>query len=59
MLLERLAREAYRHGRFTLASGRSSDHYVNCKPVALNGSGRSLLSPAMLELVEMDAAAVG
>jgi orotate phosphoribosyltransferase len=25
-LLERLAKEAYRHGNFTLASGRSSDH---------------------------------
>ena len=59
VLLDRLAREAYRHGRFTLASGRSSDHYVNCKPVALSGSGLALLSPAMLELVETDAAAVG
>ena len=29
VLLERLAREAYRHGQFTLASGRSSEHYVN------------------------------
>jgi len=58
-LLERLAREAYRFGRFTLASGRSSDHYVNCKPVALSGSGLALLSPAMLALVETDAVAVG
>jgi len=58
-LLSRLALEAYRHGRFTLASGRSSDHYVNCKPVALSGSGLALLGPAMLSLVEADAAAVG
>ena len=59
VLLDRLAREAYRHGQFTLASGRSSDHYVNCKPVALSGSGLALLSPAMLALVEDNAVAVG
>ena len=59
VLLERLAREAYRHRQFTLASGRSSEHYVNCKPVALSGSGLALLSPAMLALVDNDAAAVG
>ena len=59
VLLERLAREAYRHGQFTLASGRSSEHYVNCKPVALSGSGLALLSPAMLALVDNSAAAVG
>ena len=59
VLLERLAREAYRHGQFTLASGRSSEHYVNCKPVALSGSGLALLSPAMLARVDNAAAAVG
>ena len=59
ILLERLARVAYRHGQFTLASGRSSEHYVNCKPVALSGSGLALLSPAMLALVDNAAAAVG
>ena len=32
---------------------------MNCKPVALSGSGLALLSPAMLALVEADAAAVG
>ena len=59
VLLDRLARDAYRHGQFTLASGRSSEHYVNCKPVALSGSGLALLSPAMLALVDNNAAAVG
>ncbi len=57
-LLSRLALEAYRHGQFTLASGRSSAHYVNCKPVALSGSGLALLGPTLLELVEADAVAV-
>ena len=26
-----------------LASGRTSDHYVNCKPVSLSGEGLALL----------------
>lgn len=58
VLLERLARLAYRRGQFTLASGRQSEHYVNCKPVSLSGSGLALISSAMLEHVEADAAAV-
>nr|WP_198949743.1 orotate phosphoribosyltransferase [Synechococcus sp. 1G10] len=58
VLLELLAVKAYRHGQFTLASGRSSDHYVNCKPVSLSGYGLALLAMALLEQVEGDAAAV-
>ena len=57
-LLNRLASLAYRRGDFTLASGRKSEHYVNCKPVSLSGSGLALISAAMLEHVEADAAAV-
>ncbi len=57
-LLQLLATRAYRHGTFTLASGRTSDHYVNCKPVSLSGEGLALLSAQMLELVEPGAAAV-
>ena len=57
-LLELLAERAYRHGQFTLASGRSSDHYVNCKPVSLSGVGLALLGRLMLEQVEPGAVAV-
>ena len=57
-LLELLAQRAYRHGSFTLASGRTSNHYVNCKPVSLSGEGLALLATQMLELVEPGAAAV-
>jgi orotate phosphoribosyltransferase len=57
-LLVQLAGRAYRHGRFTLASGRSSDHYVNCKPVSLSGAGLALLGALLLEQVEPEAAAV-
>ena len=58
LLVERLASRAYRHGQFTLASGRSSNHYVNCKPVSLSGEGLALLGALMLEQVEPQAAAV-
>ena len=58
LLLELLATRAYRHGNFTLASGRTSSHYVNCKPVSLSGLGLALLSSQMLELVEPGAVAV-
>ncbi|MFQ6539361.1 MULTISPECIES: orotate phosphoribosyltransferase [Aphanothece] len=57
-LLDRLAHGAYRHGSFTLASGRTSDHYVNCKPVSLSGVGLALLAPLLLEQVEAEAVAV-
>jgi len=58
LLLQLLAARAYRHGQFTLASGRTSDHYVNCKPVSLSGQGLALLSAQMLALVEAEAVAV-
>jgi orotate phosphoribosyltransferase len=58
LLLERLAERAYRHGNFTLASGRSSNHYVNCKPVSLSGEGLALLGEQLLAEVEADAVAV-
>lgn len=58
VLLERLARLAYRRGQFTLASGRQSEHYVNCKPVSLSGSGLALISAGMLAHVEESAVAV-
>ena len=58
MLLDLLARLAYTRGQFTLASGRSSEHYVNCKPVSLSGLGLALLGQLLLPHVEPDAVAV-
>lgn len=58
LLLQLLARHAYRRGQFTLASGRTSDHYVNCKPVSLSGMGLALVGRLLLPLVEPGAAAV-
>ena len=51
-LLEMLKKYAYRKGEFTLSSGKTSEHYVNCKPVTLTGRGLTLASMMMLEYVE-------
>jgi orotate phosphoribosyltransferase len=57
-LLSLLAERAYRLGQFTLASGRTSPHYVNCKPVSLSGEGLELLGAQLLVHVEAEAVAV-
>ena len=38
-LLELIVRDGYEKGEYTLSSGRTSEHYVNCKPVTLSGEG--------------------
>ena len=43
-ILTTLKERAYRKGEFTLSSGKTSEHYVNCKPVTLNGEGLYLIS---------------
>jgi orotate phosphoribosyltransferase len=57
-LLRSLANRSYRHGVFTLASGRTSHHYVNCKPVSLSGEGLALIGSLLLDQVEPEAVAV-
>ena len=51
-LLKMLKENAYKKGEFTLSSGKSSDHYVNCKPVTLTGRGLTLASMMLLEHVD-------
>ena len=51
-LVEILKAHAYRKGEFTLSSGNSSEHYVNCKPVVLTGKGLDLISGMMLDCIE-------
>ena len=43
-LLKLLKEDAYRKGEYSLSSGRTSEHYVNCKPVTLSSRGLILLS---------------
>ena len=51
-LLELLKKDAYKKGEFTLSSGKTSEHYVNCKPVTLSGRGLTLSSLSMLMHIE-------
>ena len=58
-LLHLLKERAYKHGEYTLSSGKQSEHYINCKPVTLSCEGNALLSALMIEEIEKDAVAVG
>lgn len=51
-LLTRLKESAYKKGEYTLSSGKTSEHYVNCKPVILTGRGLTLASMMLLEHVD-------
>ena len=57
-LLELIKERSYRKGEFKLSSGKTSEHYVNCKPVTLSGKGLALVSPLLYEWVEEDSVAV-
>lgn len=50
-LLERLRRDAYRAGSFTLASGKTSDFFIDCKRVILTAQGHVWVGEAMLEVL--------
>ncbi len=51
-LLELLKKYAYKKGEFKLSSGKTSEHYVNCKPVTLTGRGLTLSSLLILQHVD-------
>jgi len=57
-LLEQLIEKSYKKGNFTLSSGKKSIHYLNCKPVSLNGEGLNLISDLFLELKDSRSKAV-
>ena len=57
-LLKMKKEKAYRKGEYKLSSGKSSEHYVNCKPVILNGRGLWITSHLLLKTIEHDAKAV-
>ena len=50
-LLEILKKYAYKKGEYKLSSGKTSEHYINCKPVTLSGRGLTLTSLLMLKEV--------
>ena len=57
-LLKMMKEKAYRKGEYKLSSGKNSEHYVNCKPVILNGRGLWITSHLLLKTIEHDAKAV-
>ena len=58
-LLTLLKENAYKKGEFNLSSGKTSQHYFNCKPVILSGEGLVLAGTLLLDLVEDDSVGVG
>jgi len=57
-LLKQLIEKSYKKGNFTLSSGKKSIHYLNCKPVSLNGEGLNLISELFLDLKDSRSKAV-
>ena len=52
-LKDLLRNHSYRKGEFKLSSGRTSEHYLNCKPVILRGDGLNLVSKMLLDEVSL------
>jgi len=50
-LLDLLAQRSARRGTFTLASGRQSDLYVDCRPTTMHPEGLSLIGPLGLHAI--------
>ena len=57
-LLGLIINGAYKKGEYKLSSGRTSEHYVNCKPITLSGEGLTIASALLLEFIETDTLAV-
>ena len=51
-LLKLLKEKSYRTGEYKLSSGKTSKHYINCKPVILSGEGLELVSTMLLKHIE-------
>ena len=59
MVSELLKEDAYKKGDFTLSSGKKSQHYINCKPVTLDGNGSFFVANTMLDMVYEDTGSLG
>ncbi len=58
-LVEILKQRSVRTGRFTLASGKTSDLYVDARQTTLNARGAALVAKLVLRRLRPDAVAVG
>lgn len=50
-LLRLLRERSFRKGEFTLASGRVSDFFIDCKTTVLRADGHALVGPALLDAI--------
>lgn len=50
-LLDLLATRSARRGDFTLASGKKSDLYIDCRPTTMHPEGLALIGPLGLEAI--------
>ncbi len=51
-LLEMLKERSFRYGEFTLASGKKSDFFIDCKRTVLTPDGHTLAGHVVLEAIE-------
>ena len=58
-LIELLRQKSVRTGSFTLASGKTSDFYVDVRQTSLHGEGSICIAEALLERLHPDAIGVG
>lgn len=58
-LFDRLRRDAYREGRFRLASGQESDFFIDCKRVILTAEGHRLTGQVLFDAVASRAGVTG
>ena len=58
-LLSILAKQSYIEGKITLASGKESNFYVDCKQTTLHHEGNALISYLFFKMLKSDINAVG
>ncbi len=51
-LLEILKERSYKEGNFTLASGKKSDYYLDCRPTALSPEGITLIGSLFFKMIQ-------
>jgi len=51
-LLRLLAHKSFRLGQFTLASGATSDYYIDCRPTTLDAKGSRLTGEVFFEEIQ-------
>lgn len=54
-LVELIREKALKLGRFTLASGKQADYYLDCRQITLDARGATLVAEGMLGQLEEDA----